>query len=1849
MGGLANGAALKQSFPFGAQGKDGLQFLWVDGERVFHRGCRENSDGGYGSVLVVLPAAERALPATLERLAHEYALRDELDAAWAARPLALVREGGRTALLLEDPGGEPLEGLIGAPMEAGRFLRLAIGIAAALGKAHQRGLVHKDVKPANILVNCADGQTRLAGFGIASRLPRERQAPEPPEFIAGTLAYMAPEQTGRMNRSIDSRSDLYALGVTFYQMLTGRLPFSAADPMEWVHCHIARKAIAPAERLQSVPAVLSEIVMKLLAKTAEERYQTAAGIEHDLRRSLAAWERHARIEPFALGENDSPDRLMIPEKLYGREREVETLLAAFDRVVESGAPELVLVSGYSGIGKSSVVNELHKPLVRPRGLFALGKFDQYKRDIPYSTLVQAFQSLVRPLLSKSDAELSRWRNEIMAALGPNGRLMTDLIPELTLVIGEQPPVPELEAQQAQRRFQLVFRRFLSVFTKAEHPLALFLDDLQWLDAATLDLLEDLLTQADVRRLLLVGAYRDNEVDAAHPLMRKLTAIRSSGAKVSEIKLGPLNPGHVGQLIADALGCATTSAAPLSELVHAKTSGNPFFVLQFLYALTDEGFLAFDHGAQRWSWDLGRIHAKGYADNVVDLMVGKLARLPDEAQRALQQLACLGNVADITTLAVVLGSSEDEVHAALWEAVRLELVERLPGAYRFGHDRVQEAAYSLIPEEQRAVAHLRIGRLLVARTPPQSREEVIFEIVNQFNRGAALITAREEREQLAELNLLAGKRAKASTAYASALTYLTAGAALLPDGSSARRAELTFALELHRAECEFLTGTSAVAEARLAELARHATNLPDLAAVTQLRVELLHVADRIDRCVEVGLDYLNRVCVVWSARPTPEVVRQEYAQMWRQLGDRPIEALLDLPRMADPVACGTMDVLTALVSPAWHTDYNLRSLVIGRMVNVSLEHGNSAASCLAYAFVGTVLGPYFGDYKGAYRFCQLGLDLAEQPGLDRFKARVYLMSNLVNPWTRHVRTGRALVRRAFDTAQQAGDLTYAVFSQNNLVTNLLASGDPLADVQREAEAGLDFARQARFGIVVDFITTQLQLIRTLRGLTPAFGWLEDAGFSEGRFEQHLESDPSLVMAVCWYWIRALQARFFAGAYASALEAASKAQPLLWTSLGLFELPEYHLYAALTQAALCDEAAGPELARHLEALAAHHYQLQEWAENCPENFENRAALVGAEIARLEGRALDAMDLYEQAIRSARANAFIHNEALAHELAARFYAARGFEDFARVYRRKAHEGYLRWAADGKARQLEELYPHLREEAPALGLASTIGAPIESLDLATVLRVSQAVSGEIVVEKLIHTLMRTAIEQAGAVRGLLILPRGLEQRIEAEATTSGDTVIVHLRDEAVGQAVLPESVLQFVVRTRESVILDDAAAQSVFTEDTYIRERRARSILCMPLVNQGKLNGVLYLENNLARSVFAPTRIAVLKLLASQAAIALENTRLYRDLAEREAKIRRLVDANIIGIFIWDFDGRILEANDAFLRIVGYDRQDLAAARINWADLTPSDWRERDAQWIEEHKRTGLRPPIEKEYFRKDGSRAPILLAAASFGESDNEGVAFVLDLTERKEAEAALGEMQTQLAHANRVATMGQLTASIAHEVNQPIAATVTNAEAALRFLNARQPDLDEVRDALGCIVRDGERAGDVLGRIRALIKGAPPLKEHVQIDVAIREVIELTRSEAMKNGVLVQTELVEDLPPVQGDRVELQQVILNLILNAIEAMSGTNEGPRKLLITTERAEPGDVLVAVRDSGPGLAPGALENLFKAFHTTKPNGLGLGLSISRSIVEAHDGRLWASPNAPRGAVFQFTLPALRRDAGSG
>jgi PAS domain S-box-containing protein len=1835
----------------GGEGADSLQVLWEDDERAL---CRRVSYAGAdrATTLVVVPVAEYPSAVTYDRLAHEFSLRDELDPAWAVRPLELTYDGGRTMLVLEDPGGEPLARRHGPPLEVGHFLAIAIGAAAALGKVHQHDLIHKDIKPGNIIVGCADGNVRLTGFGIASRLLRDRQAPEAPEIIAGTLPYMAPEQTGRMNRSIDARSDLYALGVTLYQMLTGELPFTASDPMEWVHCHIARQPVAPNDRVEHVQAPVSAIIMKLLAKTPEERYQTAGGVERDLRHCLSEWQAHGHIDNFPLGRQDTSDRLLIPERLYGRQAEIDTLIAAFDRVVAAGAPELVLVSGYSGIGKSSVVNELHRVLVPPRGLFASGKFDQYKHDIPYATVAHAFQGLVRQILGKDEVDLARWREALREALGPNGRLMTNLIPELTLIIGEQPPVPELPQQDAQRRFHLVFRRFIKVFARPEHPLVLFLDDLQWLDAATLDLMESLLTQADVRHILLIGAYRDNEVGLTHPLMRKLQDLRQAGAVLNDIVLAPLTREDFGQLIADSLYCELEHAGPLAALIHDKTSGNPFFAIQFLSALWDESLLTFDHAEGRWSWDLRRIHAKGYTENVVDLMVRKLSRLAPETQNALKQLACLGNSAAFTMVHVVYQDAAEQMHTHLADAVRAGFVVHTHDSYHFLHDRVHEAAYSLIPHELRAEAHLRIGMLLATHTPRDKLEEGIFEIVNQLNHGTHLIQTSAERARIAELNLLAGRRAKLSTAYTSALMYLHTGLDLLTDESWTDNYDLIFSIQVLLAECELLTTAMDAADTRLSMLAEQARSVHNAALVTRLRLTLYTTLDRSDRAVEVFLEYLRGRGTDWSPHPTEEEVLREYDRVWFLLGKRGIEDLVDLPLMTDLDVLDDLDVFTEIVTPALFLDPRFLALVICRMVSLSLEHGNTDGSCYAYVWLGMLAGSHFGNYPAGFRFGKLGCDLVEKRGLHRYQARTYMsFATLIIPWAKHVETARELHRRCFDAAYEIGDLTYAAYSCNVLYTTSLAAGDPLAEVQREAETGLDFATGIRFILVIDCITAQLGLIRTLRGLTATFGAFDDEHFDEHRFERHLASDPILALPECWYWIRKMQARFFAGDYPAAIDASMNAERLLWASPAFFETAEYHYYGALSRAAAYDSATDELRHQHFEALAAHQKQHEIWVQHCPENFENRAALIGAEIARIEGRVLEAERLYEQAIHSAHRNGFINTEGITYEVAARFYAARGFQTFADAYLLEARRRYERWGADGKVAQLDRLYPHLKKKWLIATPTSTIVAPAELMDLTTVIKVSHAISGEMVLERLIDSLVRTAVEQAGAERGLFILSHGGEPHIAAEATTSNNVATAHLCNKPVATAVLPVSVLHYVLRTGESVILDDAAVRSEFSDDDYIRQRQARSVLCLPLLNQAKVIGVLYLENNLAPRVFAPGRIAVLKLLASQAAISLENTRLYRDLAEREGRIRRLVDSDVIGIVIWDLDGRLIDANDAFLRMVQYDREDLEAG-MRWFEMTPPEWQE--AHVLEEAKElqaTGMMRAREKEYFRKDGSRVPVLIGAAAFEAPPDQGVAYILDLTQRKQAEAEAREserryreVQMELAHANRVTTMGQLTGSIAHEVNQPITATVINAQTALRWLARRSPDLDKVRQLLTQIIKNDTRASEIIHRIRGLIKKAPPQQDLLEINGLISDVIELTRIEAMKNRVSVTAELADGLPLIRGDRVQLQQVMLNLILNAVEALSGVGDGEREVLISTETAESGDVLVTVRDSGPGLP--STDRVFEAFYTTKPAGMGMGLSICRSIVDAHGGRLWASANEPRGAIFQFSLPRLEEGA---
>ena len=1386
-----------------------------------------------------------------------------------------------------------------------------------------------------------------------------------------------------MNRSIDSRSDLYSLGITLYEMLTGALPFAASDPIEWVHCHIARQPVPPVERLKDLPVSVSAIVSKLLAKTGEERYQTAAGLERDLRRCLAAWETQHRIDAFPLGQQDTPDRLLIPEKLYGREGEIETLLAAFDRVVTSGRPELVLISGYSGIGKSAVVNELRKALVLPRGVFAAGKFDQYKRDIPYSTLVQAFQSLARPLLGKTEAELANWRHALLEALGQNGQLMVDLVPDLKLIIGEQPPVTDLPPQDAQNRFQLVFRRFIRVFARPEHPLALFLDDMQWVDTATLDLLEQLVTHSEVPHLLLIGAYRDNEVDPTHPLIRTFDAIRNAGARVEEIVLTPLGLDDIGRLVTDAVHCQPERAWPLAQLVHGKTSGNPFFAIHFLTALSEDRLLEFDPVAPAWQWDIDRIRARSYTDNVADLVVEKMKRLSIPAQEAMKQLACLGNVADIATLTLVHEESEAAMHAALWEAVYAGLVLQQEGTYKFLHDRIQQAAYSLIPEEQRADVHLRIGRALLASMTADQLAEHLFDVANQLSRGAARLIDRDEKAQVARIDLRAGRRAKASAAYASACVYLAAGMALLDEQDWGSQHELMFDLRLERAECEFLTSNFAQAVQLIGELLQRGASKIDQAAVYHLDVELHVLRSEDPQAVDSALTCLNLFGIGFPAHPTWEQVEAEYETVWHSLAGRPVESLIDLPLMSDPELQAAMRLLSAVLDAAYHTDLNLFCLLPCRMVNISLQHGMSGASAQAFGWLGTLLSPIFKRHGDGYRFAKLACDLVEKHGFVAYKTTSYLAMQRIALWTQPIATAIDLNRAAFRTATETGTLSWACYCMNNTVVTLLLRNDPLDAVWRESEKSLDFVRKAGFRDMADAILSQQRFIATMQGRTATFSTFSDAQFDEAAFEARLAADR-MPMLVCFYWILKLKAQFLSGDYVEALAAANKAKALLWATATQIQLLDYFFYTALVVAALYEKASADQKMGWRELLTAHEQQLREWAEYYQPTFGDKHALVSAELARLEGGEADAMRLYEQAIRSARDHGFVQNEGLANEVAARFYNARGVETFANACLRNARYCYLRWGADGKVRQLDRLYPQLTapEGHPP---TATIGEPVQQLDVASVVKASQAVSSEIVLPKLIERLMTIALENAGADRGLLILPAEDDHLIQAEAKAAGDQIEVVLCQSLITSVTCPESIVRYVIRARESVILDDTSKSNVFSEDDYLRGRPAKSILCLPLIKQGRLTALLYLENTLSTYAFTPDRIAVLDLLAAQAAISLENTRLYSDLQEREAKVRRLVESNIIGILFWNLEGGIIEANDTFLRIGGWDREDLASGRVRWSDLTPPEWRDHTASAIEEMQMSGSRQAFEKEYFRKDGSRVPVLIGSAAFDKKE------------------------------------------------------------------------------------------------------------------------------------------------------------------------------------------------------------------------------------------------------------------------
>ncbi len=1524
--------------------------------KILHAGsrgalCRATRSADGASVLLRL-VPEQYRPQHVERLRRDFRISGQTGLACVARPLALDMCEGRPALVLEDHGDDPLECLLEAPLPVPEFFRIALAVTEAMAEIHRSGFMHKGMDTGNILIAAtADScRVRIADFGSAEPII-ETQVPAGAAMEAAG-PYMAPEQTGRMQHASNARSDLYSLGVIFYRMLAGKLPFEARDPLEWAYCHIARVPVPPVEVMPALPAVLSALIMKLLAKEPDDRYQSADGLLHDLRLCRQRWQSAGAIHSFELAACDITEHFQLPKKLYGRENEVASLRDAFDRMVASGRPELVLVAGYSGIGKSSLVNELYKPIIRERGLFAVGKFDQYKRDISYATIVQAFSGLVQELLAESEESIARWKLALLQALGVNGQLLVDVIPHIEPIIGPQPPLPELPPTESRNRFRMVFRRFVGVFARKNHPLVLFLDDLQWADAASLDLLENLLTHHAVGYFLPVCAYRDNEVGAAHPLHLMLDALRRQNAPVSKVVLGPLPEASLVELTAQALRRSRDEALPLAQLLKEKTGGNPFFALQFLGALHDEQLIRFDRDAGGWRWEIEHIRARGFTDNVAEFMVEKFKRFSADSQYALQRLACLGISARVSLLALALACSEDDVHELLAEASRAGLVFLADGRYRFLHDRMQEAAYSLVPAAERPAIHLQIGRALAAQLTPDELENQVFDVASQLNQGVELIASVAERETLRRFNRSAGVKAKAAIAYEAARNYFDRAAALLPEDTWRSHYGETFSVYLELAECEYLTGNATRAELLFGLILQHVVSNLDSARVFTLRVGLLQTSGRFDDGVVAGLEALAQfgIALPETDDDIGPAEKDEWDRINAAIGARTPAELFDAPVATDAAAIAIIGLLVDLLPCAFIARNRLYPLLMFKAINLSLHHGNTGKSCVAYSAYAVVLASLYSDNHAGYAFSDMALRLNEKFNDVRLRGRLlFLHGNYLNFWHKPFSENVPLMEEAFRVCLEVGDLVWAGYASYRTTWQLLERGDSLDDVLAASRTYAAFACQSHNDSAFRCMRLEQQFIACLKGTTNGPDSFSDEAFDEN--ECIAVFDKSRFRSgIAFYRVMQQAAAFIYRRYGDALDAARQAEAMHDVMTLMPIDASCSFFHALTLAALYTQVDTEQRREYLHLLKKLSGKLEQWARNCAENFLGRYALVSAEVARIEGRDLDAMQGYEQAIRTSAAQGLVHDEALANELAAYFYRTRGSGRTADAYLRDAHVCYRRWGASGKVAQLEAFYPQLQARVDA-GSEDALPSGTLQLDALAVIKASQALSGEIDFDRLLGKLLRVVMEQAGAQKGYVILLHEDGLAIEAEALLDvlDDKGAIEVRRVhrtlAGAGAWLPVAVVNYVWRTRQKVLLENAAADVRFSPDAYIAEHQTKSVLCQPVFKQAELTGLLYLENNLVSGAFSADALGVLELLASQAAISLENARLYTDLEEEnaerrrierelqlsEAHYRRLFETAKDGILLLDSDsGIVRDVNSHLLDMLGYRREDLVGRRL-------------------------------------------------------------------------------------------------------------------------------------------------------------------------------------------------------------------------------------------------------------------------------------------------------------------------------
>jgi len=1796
-------------------------------------------------VILKTPVAEVPDAGSRERLRHEFDLLTLLACPGTPRPYALEEHERSLVLVYEDIGGEPLDhSLIGEPCPLAAFFPLAISLVATLECLHRQQIIHRNIQPHNIVLNPVTQRVQLTGFAQASRLEREHVVPAAPDRLEGSLAYMAPEQTGRMNRTVDYRADFYALGVTFYELLTGRKPFVAADALEMVHCHLARLPRPPHTLQASVPEPLSLIVMKLLNKLAEDRYQSAAGLRLDLERCEREWIAAGHVEPFEIGAHDISTRFQLPQRLYGREADIHTLLAAFDRVAESARAELVLVAGYSGIGKSSLVAEIHKPIVARRGYFITGKFDQYRRGVPYATFGQALQSLVQQLLSERTEQLDVWRRQLLEAVGEHGQLMVDLIPQLRLVIGPQPPVAELPPDQAQHRLHRLFLRFIAVFAKQEHPLVLFLDDLQWLDSASLQLLMLLCGHGDPQHLLVIGAYRDNEVGPAHPLVASLDELRKRAVPISSITLAPLTESHVREIIAATLHTGLPVIEPLAQLVYEKTRGNPFFCFQFLQTLHLDGLIAFDPARSRWRWDLPAIRARNFTDNVVSLMLGELQRLPPGTQQALTVAGFLGNRFSLDVLALLDDDGNATMEARLWPAMQVGLLVRSNGDCHFLHDRVQEAAYLLTPPGERAAMHARIGRLLRRHLPEDQIDDKLFDIVAHLNAGIAVITDAEERLQVAELNRAAGAKARAATLHVAAASYFSAGIALLPPDAWTRCYVLALALHLGAAECEYLGGQFAVAEDWLDTVIANAHNAIDRAHAHMIRISLLVAhGDSPAACAvaQVGLTDLG---LDLPEHPTDADIQAGYEEIQRLLAGRPVECLLDLPEASDPAMAMATRMVIFTSTAAYMTDQKLLAYHDTQMIVQCLRHGNVDISVLGYIFYGFIVANYLKHYQEGYRYCEVAHELMHRRGLTQHRGSLLYHSAIVALWVRPIGACIERLHESIPPLLEAGNIVIAGISSRLIVLFRMLRGDTIEAVEEDAARCEAFIATLAYPAVHSQNRATQRLLRRLRGHAPSEARPDTAPPADGN-----DRIPFVIVAehlseLVWHCTM--------GDHAEGYRFAQLARPLMWGTIGLLPIHDFFLHGSVSIAAMADTAPPQERPAMLAWLRDNELQLRQWAEGNPATFEAGRRLVSAEIERVEGRLFAALSLYEDAIDAARANGLVHHEALACERAAQLYREQGVEGSALRLLGEARRAYAEWGAKAKVAQLDLALPVSTRPAAA---PDTARPPTDQVDALALAQASRAISSQIVRDDLVHTLMVVMLEEGNAQFGALLWMENDSATLVAIAEVQRDAIAVSLRPiQDDPSTTLPASLVSYVVRSHETVLIEDAAKQHRFAVDPYFAAHPTRSVLALPILHRGALAGLLYLEHRSVPRAFGGTQLPVLEQLAAQAAVSIENAQLVERLEEHKRLLQHNVDLrtaelqrsrNVLYsifenspaiVFLKDLQGRYLAHSPALAENFGRDGESLVG--LSDVDLMG------DTADVEAIRREDLRVVREGVVLRATpvreypiGIRTHVLHL---FPVRDEQGEIYAIggiaiDVSDLKAAQDA-AEAATR--------AKSEFLANMSHEIRTPMNAILGMSHLTLKSgLTPKQHNY----------VLKVERSAHSLLRIINDILDFSKIEagkldvERAAFDLGdvLNDLANLLAVQVGEKGLELLFDLTPGLPRLLlGDPLRLRQVLVNLASNAVKF---TERGEVIIGIAEKARDASSVQLhfSVGDTGVEKTEAQRLRLFRAFEqadastSRRYGGTGLGLAISRSLIGLMGGEVDVRSEPGRGSTFSFEL----------